>query len=155
MQTLKMELIKFFESKGRNYSEITVAAWMEVLQGFNQNEVFKALNILKKKPDTFIDVGKVVEIIKSDDLPDAWNMALTSARNGGRYNITARIAKSLNALGGMSRLMDASNDELPWIKKEFDSAYSGMPEFSDVTGIRCLGLRGEILPDHSEKLQIS
>lgn len=152
---LKDEIIKFFKAKGRNFDEMDILAWHEVLENYPIDKVINAFNILKSSVGTFIDTGKVVQIIKHDDIPDAWNMALTSARNGGRYNITARIAKSLNALGGMSRLMDASNDELPWIKKEFDSAYSGMPEFSDVTGIRCLGLRGEILPDHSEKLQIS
>ncbi|MGL4499060.1 MAG: hypothetical protein ACRC2M_14965, partial [Planktothrix sp.] len=107
MQTLKMEVVKFFEAKGRNYSEITVVAWLEVLQEFELAEVVAALNILKKKADTFIDVGKVVEIIKADDLPDAWDLVLTSARNGGRYPINARAAKALNYVGGMRRLMDA------------------------------------------------
>lgn len=152
---LKDEIIKFFEAKGRNYSEMTVVAWLEVLMEFKEDDVVKALNILKKKPDTFVDVGKVVEIIKSDDLPDAWNMVLTSSRNGGRYNITARAAKALNALGGMSRLMDASNDDLPWIKKEFDQVYLSTPEYSNVDGIRCLGLRAEILPDIDDKARCS
>ncbi len=153
--SLQNEIVKFFEAKGRNYNELTVVAWLEVLREFNELEVFKALNILKKKPDTFIDVGKVVEIIKSDDLPDAWNMVLTSARNGGRYPINARAAKALNSCGGMRRLMDSSNDDLPWLKKEFDQIYLATPEFSDTFGIRCEGLTGGILPDTDSVLKIS
>lgn len=151
--SLQEEIIKYFEAKGRNYTELTVTAWYEVLEKYDLQAVKTAFSQLKKKADTMIDVGKVVEFIELDDADDAWNMALTCARNGGMYSLTARVAKALNSCGGMRRLMDASDKDLTWIKKEFDEIYPMIPRFSDVDGIRCLGLGGEILPDiEPEKL---
>lgn len=151
-----------FNLKGIENKDNILSLWIKQIESdFDRNildikKIDMAFDrLLRTKVYGRIDYADFLDPIKSDDLPDAWNMVLTSARNGGRYPINARAAKALNALGGMSRLMDASNDDLPWIKKEFDQVYLATPEYSNVEGIRCLGLRAEILPDIDSVLKIS
>lgn len=146
-------IIDFFEAKGRSYTELTIKSWLGTLSAYPEDSIRKSFELLKKKSDTFVDVGKVIELL--DDKEDAWNMALTSARNGGRYPITARLAKTLNSLGGMQRLMDASIDDLVWIKKDFDGVYPLVPENIDVDGLRCIGLKAEIIGSERQVICIN
>lgn len=146
---LDQEIVKFFEAKGRNYTEVTVMAWAEVLASFQPDKILNAFNQLKRTSDSFVDVGKIVEIIeggKSKKAELAWERCLASARKDGRLSIFARDARVLNSLGGMEKLCMASNQDLHWLKKDFINAYSDYGD-SDGQGMICFGLKSEILPD--------
>lgn len=146
---LDQEIIKFFEAKGRNYSEVTVMAWAEVLSKFDPMQVMTAFNKLKMTADSFVDVGKIVEIIqggKNQDAEIAWERCLISARADGRKPIHAKDARALNSLGGMEKLCLATNEDLHWLKKDFLACYGNF-ENSTGEGVRCFGLKAEIFPD--------
>jgi len=77
------------------------------------------------------DLTKIIE--------QEWEECLNSARAGGSRPISVMAAKTLISMGGMMRLRDATNDDLPWMKKEFTQTYPIYENYAE-QDVRCFGL---------------
>lgn len=115
---------------------------LDVKKGFDRLESEKAyggLDYAVFLEGAKIDIQSVIE--------KEWVECLNSARRGGSIPITPMAAKTLSSIGGMMRLRDCTNSELPWMKKEFESVYPEYQNFTDIEYI-CPGLEAKLyLPE--------
>ncbi len=148
-----VKMVELFESKTKQYTDVTLDIWYKNLKHLTDLDFSRGIDELIKSPDDFVSVGKLLDSITDDEAYDAWEMALTSARAGGRQPITKRVARALNQLGGMIVLRSTSNDRLPFLQRDFVKFFHDIPVDSNGTDVKCIGMEAEIMPDRVEFIQ--
>lgn len=147
-------MVSLFESKCKQWTNDTIEVWYNELSEYEPDELGAAFKSLIRSSESFPNIGQIIELIEHGAGEDynqqaeiEWGNVLSSAKGGGNLPISARAAKALNSLGGMSWLRDADPDNTNWQRKEFIEIYNNIT-IQHNTDFRCLGLVAKILPDN-------
>lgn len=127
---------------GKKISEWAISIWWGALQHYDLAAVRDALNRHVQNPDSgqFMpkpaDVVKMVQGTTVDSALVAWAKVDRAARQVGPYRDVVFddpiIHRVLHDMGGWSQLGNKSEDEWPFVGKEFQNRYRGFRGRSEV-----------------------
>lgn len=157
MENIKEYFFALFKAKKLDTSDMNIRINWELVKDLPKD---KLLNAIKKALVTkyaFFEIADLIELVNGGNednqrIEKEWTECLQSAKNGGGKPISARAAKALNSLGGMTWLRNSNPNEVNWAKKNFIEAYKNTPEPID-DDFRCHGLVAPIyLINNDQKL---
>ena len=129
-------LIMLFESRLKNYSEITIDTWMQILKVFPPDQVVKALSAEIISGDSFPDTKKIIDRMglitdpKSEALQE-WNKIRACARDSGagQSALSDLTKQGLQEIGGMIDVRMCNEFQRGKLERDFISFYtSNMPK---------------------------
>jgi hypothetical protein len=121
---------------GYSFTELSLSIYLECLSSLKSDDLERILtygiksNVWKAmpKPGEILAVVKLSEATKSAiSAKQEFEMIMSSIRKNGRQVLplmSPTTQQALRQCGGLNRLAEASNDQLPWIRKEFENCYA-------------------------------
>lgn len=127
-KNLSKLIIILFESKLKNYTEITVSTWVDLLNKFPENEVIAAIENLIYKKDDFISIGQIFEIINpppnlEEKVQKEWGNILRKCQGKSAEidSMAAECFKMISSYDGYGYETDEFKKER--IKREWKELY--------------------------------
>lgn len=131
----KTALQKVFALYDKQLSTILLDVWWEALQPYTLQEVTRALTVHVRNPDTGQYLPKPADVIKAlrgtsaNTAQSAWTKVDGAIRKVGSYRSVAFddpiIHRVIQDMGGWIKLNKITNEELPFVQREFENRYRG------------------------------
>jgi hypothetical protein len=128
-EKLTKMIMKLFSLKGKiGYTEIDIAAWIDVLHKFEESALSKAFNACLQK-EGFFEIKHVLDELRPNNKDVAmteWEKVLRVAKDGGQgYKELSEATKhTLSLVGGLQKLRLSESDfTLNQMKKTFIEAF--------------------------------
>ncbi len=125
----------------QNASEFALGVWWQACQGFDMDQVRKALTAHSMDPERGkfcpmpSDMVRVLRGTQTDRSLIAWGKALDAIRRVGAYASVVfddgAIHAAIEDMGGWSKFCRSTTDELPFLQKRFcdlHRTYSSRPD---------------------------
>lgn len=142
-QDFQKALQKVFALYEKQLSNVVLEVWWEALRPHALSDVTRALTAHIRNPDSGSYLPKPADVIKglagntANTAQSAWTKVDSAARRKGPYVSVAFddpiIHRVLADMGGWIRMCGHTNDEWPFIQKEFESRYRGFAMQGGVT----------------------
>lgn len=131
----KTALQKVFALYDKQLSTILLDVWWEALQPYTLQEVTRALTVHVRNPDTGQYLPKPADVIKAlrgtsaNTAQSAWTKVDGAVRKVGPHKSVAFddpiIHRVIQDMGGWIRMNEHTNDEWPFVQREFENRYRG------------------------------
>lgn len=130
------------EQYGKTLSDGVKALYWQALNGYDLAAVREALSRHIKNPDSGMFMPKIADVIRmmqgstQDSALSAWAKVDQAVRRVGTYNSVIfddpLIHKVLHDMGGWMGLAQKSEDDWPFVAKEFENRYRGFKARNEV-----------------------
>jgi len=126
---LSKAIVCLFESKLKNYTEVTVKTWVELLKDFDENKIIEVIKKLVYSKEDFISIGMITEMIENRDYItealEQWEQIFRLAcGNNGKPNEIAK--KTLEQFTTIKILGNMYEKEIDFIRQKFIKDYPFM-----------------------------
>lgn len=138
----KTALQKVFVLYDKQLNAILLDVWWDALQPYTLAEVTRALTVHVRNPDTGQYLPKPADVIKAlrgnsaNTAQSAWTKVDGAVRKVGPHKSVAFddpiIHRVIQDMGGWIKINKITNEELPFVQREFESRYRGFSVAGDI-----------------------
>ena len=121
----------------RELTEFAIRVWSSALEGYDADTIDAAFDAHLRDTDAGRFMPKPADILRKlkGDLGDTalveWGAVLECARDGGGRRFSGATGQALDSIGGMYALRMASQDQVPFLQRQFVSAFKVFRRRSD------------------------
>lgn len=120
---------------GFHFSDMSFALYLEALADLSSNDLKRIISYgIKTNAWRFMPrPGEILSLVRMSDekstalkAKNEFDMILESVRRNGRQvvpEMSEAAKNSIRQIGGLERIANASDDDLVWIRKDFDAVY--------------------------------
>lgn len=134
-ERFKQVLAKTFAVYEKTLTDVLLEVWWESLRAYELQEVTRALSAHLRNPDNGQFLPKPADVIRAlrgtsaNTAQSAWTKVDGAIRKVGSYRSVAFddpiIHRVIQDMGGWIKLNKITNEELPFVQREFENRYRG------------------------------